>query len=97
MTKETTQIDVPQEVRDYVSKTLCSRDNLETGAFELSELPLHRGGSVCGVYFCLHGPRLLRLTAIWETETGTILFYGSEGQRFLKTNLSQQTSLASAA
>lgn len=97
MQHETAQIDVPQEVRQYVNQTLCSRDNLETGAFNLSELPLRRGETVCGVYFCLHGPRLLRLTAIWETETGVILFYGSEGERFLKTQITDQTSLASAA
>lgn len=74
-------------VRNYVGRVLCSRDNLEFGCFAISESPLRRGGRVCGVYFCLHGPRLLRLTAIWETESNTILFYGSQGERFLKTQL----------
>jgi len=81
------QLDVPPAVRQYVSETLCSRDNLEIGSYEISELPLRRGATICGVYFCLHGPRLLRLTAIWETETNTILFYGSQGERFHTTRL----------
>ena len=87
MQVKTEQLSEPNAVREYVTKTLCSRDNLEIGCFALSETPLKRGANVCGIYFCLHGPRLLRLTAIWEIETNTILFYGSQGERFLKTQL----------
>ena len=39
------------------------------------------------MYFCLYGPRSLYLTAIWETDSNTILFYGSRGERFRKTQL----------
>lgn len=74
-----------EAVRGFVNQTLCSRDNLEMGCFVLSERPLLSGGQVCGIHFCLHGPRSLRLTAIWEVRTNTILFYGSQGERFLKT------------
>ena len=48
---------------------------------------LVRGGAPCGVYFCLYGPRSLYLAAIWETDSNTILFYGSRGERFRKTQL----------
>ena len=39
------------------------------------------------MYFYLYGPRSLCLTAIWETDSNTILFYGSRGERFRKTQL----------
>ncbi|MEM6799048.1 MAG: hypothetical protein AAF589_05995 [Planctomycetota bacterium] len=97
MQEKTEQLDGHGAVRDYVAQMLCSRDNLEAGCFELTETPLVRGSSVCAIYFCLHGPRLLRLTAIWETETNTILFYGSQGERFLKTTLSHSAIPASNA
>lgn len=98
MQQKIEQLTEPAAVREYISETLCSRDNLEVGCFAISETPLKRGAKVCGIYFCLHGPRLLRLTAIWETETNTILFYGSQGERFLKTQLTPTCeSRASAA
>jgi hypothetical protein len=53
----------------------------------LSEQILVRGGTPCGIYFCLQGPRSLQLSAIWETDSNTILFYGSRGERFRKTQL----------
>ena len=74
-------------IRRYVSETLCEKDQLEANYFPLSEQVLVRGGAPCGVYFCLHGPRSLCLTAVWETDSNTILFYGSRGERFRKTQL----------
>lgn len=74
-------------LRKYVNETLCSKDQLETDHFPLSERILVRQGAPCGVYFCLHGPRSLCLTAIWETDGNTILFYGSRGERFRTTKL----------
>ncbi|MEM9656755.1 MAG: hypothetical protein AAF961_00205, partial [Planctomycetota bacterium] len=44
-------------------------------------------GQPCGIHFCLHGPRALKLTAIWETDRNTILFYGSRGERVRRTIL----------
>ena len=76
------------EIRTYVQEMLCSRDNLQPGCFAISERPLMRHGQVCAIYFCLHGPRMMRLTAIWDTQASMILFYGSGGERFLKTRLS---------
>ncbi len=48
----------------------------------------------CGIFFCLHGPRDVRLTAIWETERNTILFYGATGERLHKTQLAEAPTLA---
>ena len=74
-------------IRKYVNQTLCEKDRLETDYFPMSESILVRRGAPCGVYFCLHGPRSICLTAIWETDGNTILFYGSRGERFRTTQL----------
>ena len=76
-----------EEIRDYVNETFCQHYELQTDAFEMSERILRRAGSPCGVYFCLHGPRAVRFTAIWETDRNCILFYGPTGERFQKTQL----------
>ncbi len=53
----------------------------------MTERVLRRGGRQCGILFCLHGPRAARFTAIWDMERNQILFYGSHGERFLKTQM----------
>ncbi len=75
------------DLRRYVHHTICEHNELEVNVFEITEKILLRGGKPCGVYFCLHGPRSVKLTAIWETESNTILFYGSTGQRMHRTHL----------
>jgi len=49
------------------------------------------------MYFCLHGPRAVKFTAIWETDRNQILFYGSTGERFLKMQLLVSPCLDRAA
>jgi hypothetical protein len=81
------RLDDLNSLRSYVIETLCEKDQLERDSFPISEQILVRSGTPCGVYFCLHGPRSLRLSAIWETDQNTILFYGSRGERFRRTKL----------
>jgi len=81
------------QLRQYVSRTLCRENNIEVGVFQITERLLKRRGRPCGIYFCLHGPRSVKLTAIWETEKNTILFYGSTGERFKQTKLEDSSEL----
>ncbi|HXT60800.1 MAG TPA: hypothetical protein VN699_19335 [Pirellulales bacterium] len=81
------QIQSLDDLRNYVNETLCEFDQLETGAFRMTERILLRGGKPCGLYFCLHGPRAVKFSAIWETERNMVLFYSSSGERFQKTQL----------
>ena len=76
-----------EELREFIYQTLCSYDQLEPGVFSMTERILARKNKPCGIHFCLHGPRRVRYTAIWETDGNTILFYGSTGERFHKTQL----------
>lgn len=87
MPTEVQRLDDLHSIRRYVTETLCEKDQLEVNSFPLYEKVLVRGGSPCGVHFCLYGPRSLYLAAIWETDSNTILFYGSRGERFRKTQL----------
>ncbi len=87
------RIETLDDLRDYVNETLCQHEQLEIGAFHMTERLLRRGDKWCGLYFCLHGPRETKFSAIWETENNTILFYDSTGERFLKTHLVAAPSL----
>jgi len=77
-----------KQLRQFVSHTLCQQNDFEEGVFQVTERALKRGKRICGIFFCLHGPRSVKLTAVWEMETNSILFYGSTGERFKKTVLS---------
>jgi hypothetical protein len=81
------QIQTLNELKAYVIKTLCEYEQLELGAFPVSERILIRAGKPCGIHFCLHGPRAVQVSAIWETDRNTILFYNSSGERFQKSQL----------
>jgi hypothetical protein len=81
------------ELREYVTETLCERYQLDTDAFPMTEQILVRAGTPCGIYFCLHGPRSVKVSAIWETDRNTILFYDSSGERFDKIQLAEISSL----
>ncbi len=85
------------ELRDYVNNTLCQHNQLEPGAFPLTERILIRADRPCGIYFCLHGPRAVKFSAIWETERNTVLFYGATGERFHKIQLVEAPRLEMAA
>ena len=80
------------DMREYVNETLCYHEKLEIGAFPMTERILVRRGEPCGIYFCLHGPRAVKFSAIWDTDRNMVLFYGSTGERFLKTQLIEQPS-----
>jgi hypothetical protein len=80
-------IETLEQLREFVNEVLCEHHQLELNAFPLTERILVRGERPCGVYFCLHGPRQVKFSAIWETENNTVLFYGSSGERFQKVQL----------
>ena len=84
------------ELRKFVNNTLCQQEQLEADSFPMSERLLVRKDQPCGMFFCLHGPRSVKVTAIWETDRNQLLFYDSTGQRFLRTQLLTAPTLAAA-
>jgi len=85
------------ELRQYVKAIICQHNQLEIDAFPLTERILVRADRPCGLYFCLHGPRAVTFSAIWENQRNTILFYGSTGERFQKVQLIEAPRLESVA
>lgn len=82
MHPEKIEINNYQQLKQFVSHILCRQNDFEEGIFQVTERLLKRGERPCGVFFCLHGPRSVKLTAVWEMESNTVLFYGSTGERF---------------
>lgn len=80
-------------LRQFVIETICERCELKVGAFPMTVRILTRCEQVCGLYFCVHGPRSTKLCAIWETDRNQILFYGSRGERLQRTLLSESPKL----
>jgi hypothetical protein len=91
------QLDNLNDLRTFVHETLCHQHELQPGAFPVTERILVRGKRPCGILFCLHGPRSVHLTAIWETDRNTILFYNSSGERTGKAQLVQAPVLTPVA
>lgn len=68
-------------LRSTVEQRLCEIGHLEQHQFPMTQREVQRGGETCGVYFCVHGPRSVKLTAIFDLGTRTVIFYGSDGVR----------------
>lgn len=74
-------------LRTFVHYTLCKKENLVEDQFTMSEMQLTRRGRHCGLQFSLHGPRSVRLGAIWASDHNVIYFYDAQGDRYHKVRL----------
>ena len=97
MRNNSIEIDNICQLRQFVSQTLCHENDIEEGIFQVTERVLTKCGEPCGILFCLHGPRSVKLTAVWETINNSIIFYGSTGERFKKTVLTEAPTLLNQA
>ena len=93
MLRDRTELNSIPQLRKFIAQTLCHENDFEVGVFQITERLLMRAGEPCGIFFCLHGPRSVKLTAVWETQKNKVLFYGSTGERFLTTNLETSPEL----
>ena len=94
MRQDSRHIETLEELRQFVADTLGRLEMLKSDQFELTQQVLYRAHKPCGVLFCLHGPRALRLSAIWDTDQNRILFYGSCGRRMHSTTLDRAPKIA---
>jgi hypothetical protein len=81
------------DLRAYVHHVLCSKENLLPDQFRMSEMQLVRRGRACGLQFSLHGPRSVRLGAIWAADHNVIYFYDAKGERYLKERVKHRLAL----
>lgn len=89
-TPESNQIRSLDELRRFVHRILCEKENILSDQFGLSESMLVRCGKSCGRQFSVCGPRSIRLNAIWVEDRNMLYFYDARGERFLKLQLAQQ-------
>ncbi len=77
-----------EDLQSYIYKTLCVDNDLLNDAFPKSKRLIRcSNGELCGVMFCVHGPRTVDFTAIWERKKNRIFFYGPTGERYRQTCL----------
>ena len=74
-------------LRAFIHRNLCEKENLLAEQFSMSEMQLMRGKRQCGVQFLLHGPRRVRLGAIWASDHNSIYLYDARGERYQKIRL----------
>ena len=84
------------DLRAFVHKTLCDRENILHDQFGLSETLLIRSGRECGLHFWVQGPRSVRLEAIWVADRNTVYFYDARGTRYLKIQLVERLMACAA-
>jgi hypothetical protein len=84
------------DLRAFVHKKLCDRENILQEQFGLRETSLKRCGRLCGMQFLLQGPRSVRLEAIWVADHNTVYFYDARGARFMKIRLTWRLSACAA-
>ncbi len=80
------------ELRNFIHLALCRKENLLEHHFPMSELELKRNGDCCGFQFILHGPRSVKLSAVWDRIRNEVLLYDVVGKRFGKVRLANQVA-----
>ncbi|MBW3538870.1 MAG: hypothetical protein KY476_01235 [Planctomycetes bacterium] len=75
------------DLRSYVHRRLCEKENLLPDQFRMTEMQLTRRGRECGLQFSLQGPRSVRLGAIWAADHNLLYFYDAQGVRYAKERL----------
>jgi hypothetical protein len=80
-----------------VERRLCELGHLVAHQFPMTQREIVRAGKTAGVYFCVHGPRSVKLTAICDFEKQTVILYGSDGIRKESIRIPMQTQRSRAA
>ncbi|MGB1817432.1 MAG: hypothetical protein ACPHJ3_18860 [Rubripirellula sp.] len=65
--------------------------------FPMTQREVIRSGETVGVYFCVHGPRSVKLTAICDFSKNTVIFYGSDGIRRESLRVAVKEPVAASA
>lgn len=78
------------DLRAYIHGRLCEKENLLADQFTMTEMRLTRRSRDCGLQFSLHGPRNVRLGAVWASDHNVIYLYDAQGVRYEKLRLKQR-------
>lgn len=94
---EVLRLSTLDELAEHVHRTLCGHDRLDPDQTPLQRSLILRRGKPCGIFFQIHGPRLLRTYAVWAGDENRILFYDAAGERFAETRLCEAPDPAKLA
>ena len=76
------RIDTLDDLRTYISHTICDHEQLEPDAYAMTEMVLTRRNSMRALLLPAR-TRATKYSAIWVSDRKTVLFYDSGGERFL--------------
>ena len=76
-----------EDLKNFIHLSLCRKENLLEHHFPMTELELKRNGQLCGSQFILHGPRSVKLSAVWDRKLNEILLYDAVGKRFARIRI----------
>ena len=91
--RDVVQLPTLDTLRHHVLCALCHFDQLDPQQTPLHERLITRRGKPCGVFFEVHGPRLLKNYAVWASDEKRILYYNASGERIDETRLSATPAL----
>jgi hypothetical protein len=91
------EISTIEDLREFVHATLCSKENLVADQFKMIERELKKNGRPCGIQYTIHGPRQVRLSAVWASDRNLLYFYDTSGVRYLKVPLRNRFAMEAAA
>ena len=77
------------ELCERVKEILCKKDNLDPELTAFHHSVLMKREKPCGMFFQVHGPRLLKNYAVWAGEECRVIFYDCNGERFAELQLSE--------
>lgn len=80
-------------IKAHIHEKLCMRENLDPSSSPLKINKITRSGKMCGLFFEIKGPRMVRCYALWAGDEERILFYDSAGQRFAETKVHEGPDL----
>lgn len=81
-----------EQLKEFIHISLCRKENLLENHFPMTELELRQNGRRCGYQYVLHGPRSVKLAAVWAEPTNEILLYDATGHRFARIRLPNRVS-----
>jgi hypothetical protein len=80
-----------------IEHRLCELGQLVPNQFPMTQREVVRGGKTVGIYFCVHGPRSVKLTAICDLVKKMVVFYGTDGLRRDSMPIAVRSPLSAAA
>ena len=84
-----------ETLRQFIHTTLCDKEQLLEEQSLLVDVPLVKRGEFCGMQFTLHGPRRVKLSAVWASDRNIIYLYDTKGERYKKVMITRRFELTS--